>query len=335
MKRILITGGTGCIGSATIFKLLQYPDIEKIVVATRSGNVKPVQLWLGDDLDPHIEFITLDVSDYEAVKKLIPKINPTHIIHLGGFQSPDCSAHHLKGMEINVGGTMVLLDVAETLPNLERFVFASSGAVYGKRAQYPDAVIREDVRLTPPNHYGIWKLAGEHLARFFYDNTKTPTVCLRLNTTYGPGRDKGMTSAPTNAMKAIALGAFRKETIPFDMPYQGLENYHYVEDVGEHFAACALQDFDGYGEFNIKGKTIQVAEFLQIVRQQAEELGYGKYTDISIAGDAKPNMFSYDLCHDRIDTTFNNLPLTDIGEGVRKSLLAFRRMAEEGKLTNL
>jgi hypothetical protein len=57
-----------------------------------------VQLWLGDDLDPRIEFITLDVSDYEAVKKLIPKI------HLGGFQSPDCSAHHLKGMEINVGG---------------------------------------------------------------------------------------------------------------------------------------------------------------------------------------------------------------------------------------
>jgi nucleoside-diphosphate-sugar epimerase len=332
MKRILLTGGTGCIGSATIYKLLQYQGVEKIVVATRSGNVRPVQLWLGEKLDPRIEFVTLDVSDYDAVKRLVPEINPTRIIHLGGFQSPDCSAEHLKGMEINVGGTMVLLDVAETLPNLERFVFASSGAVYGKRAQYSDELICEDVRLTPPNHYGIWKLAGEHLARFFYDNTKTPTVCLRLNTTYGPGRDKGMTSAPTKSMKSIALGAFRKETVPFAMPYQGLENYHYVEDVGAHFAACALQPFDGYGEFNIKGKTIPVEEFLQTVRCQAAELGFGEYTDISIAGDAKPNMFSYDLCHNRIDAAFDNLPLTGISEGVRKSLIAFSRMAEEGKL---
>jgi nucleoside-diphosphate-sugar epimerase len=311
----------------TIYKLLSYPDVEKIVVVTRSGNRKPVALWLGEGLDSRVEFVTLDVSDYAAVKRWTPEINPTHIIHLGGFQSPDCSAHHLKGMEINVGGTMALLDVAETLPKLERFVFASSGAVYGKRAQYPDPVIKEEVRLTPPNHYGIWKLAGEHLARFFQDRTGVPTVCLRLNTTYGPGRDKGMTSAPTNAMKAIALGASRHETVSFAMPYQGLENYHYVEDVGEHFAACTLQPFDGYGEFNIKGQTIEVKEFLQIVRQQAAELGFGKYTDISIAEDAKPNMFSYDLCHDRIDATFARLPLTAIDEGVRKSLITFYNLS--------
>jgi nucleoside-diphosphate-sugar epimerase len=335
MKRILITGGTGCIGSITVCKLLQYREIEKITVATRSGNVESLRLWMGKSLDPRIEFVTLDVSDYESVKKSLPEINPTHIIHLGGFQSPDCSARHLKGMEINVGGTMVLMDAAETLPNLERFVFASSGAVYGKRAQYSDAVIGEDVRLTPPNHYGVWKLAGEHLARFFHDNTHIPTVCLRLNTTYGPGRDKGTTSAPTAAMKAIALGTFGRKTIPFAMPYQGLENYHYVEDVGDHFAACAMKPFEGYGEFNIKGKTIEVKEFLQTVRQEAAKLGWENYTDISINGDAKPNMFSYDLCHDRIDAAFDGLPLTAISEGVRKSLLSFRRMAEEGSLISV
>ena len=61
--------------------------------------------------------------------------------------------------------------------------------------------------LAPPNHYGIWKLAGEHLARFFYDNTKVPTVsALRINTTYGKGRDKGKTSAPTNALKGNCYG---------------------------------------------------------------------------------------------------------------------------------
>jgi nucleoside-diphosphate-sugar epimerase len=321
--RILVTGGTGCIGSVTIYKLLQYEGIEKIIVASRSGNAGSLKLWFGENIDPRIEFLSLDIADYDLVNETIPKINPTHIIHLGGFQSPDCAANHLKGMEINVGGTMSLLDVAEKLPELKRFVFASSGAVYGKRAVYPDAIIREDVRLVPPNHYGIWKLAGEHLARFFHDNTNVPTVCLRLNTTYGLGRDKGMTSAPTNAMKAIALGAAKNEIIPFEMPYQGLENYHYVEDVGAHFAACTVQDFAGYGTFNIKGKTIEVKQFLEIIRTQAAELGLGKYTDISIADDAKPNMFSYDLCNEQIDKAFKSLPLTDICDGVKKSLLYF------------
>ncbi|MDR0384919.1 MAG: NAD(P)-dependent oxidoreductase [Prevotellaceae bacterium] len=336
MKKILITGGTGCIGSVTVCKLLrQYQEIEKIVIATRSDNAKPLQLWLGENLDPRIEFVTLDISDFEAVRKYVPEISPTHIIHLGGLQSPDCSERHLKGMEINVGGTVVLLDAAEKLPNLERFVFASSGAVYGKRIQYPDSVIKEDVRLTPPNHYGIWKLAGEHLARLFHDNTGVPTVCLRLNTTYGPGRDKGMTAAPTAAMKAVALGAFGQKTVPFSMPYSGLENYHYVEDVGEHFAACSMLPFDGYGEFNIKGKTVEVKDFLRITEQEAARLGWEKFTDISIAADAKPNMFSYDLCHDKIDGAFDGLPLTDIREGVRKSLMSFHRMAADKSLVSI
>jgi nucleoside-diphosphate-sugar epimerase len=333
MKRILITGGTGCIGSATIYKLLKYQDVEKIVVATRSGNVKPVQLWLGDDLDPRIEFVTLDVSEHDAVKRLVPEINPTHIIHLGGVQSPDCSADHLKGMEINVGGTMVLLDVAETLPNLERFVFASSGAVYGERMHYLNQLIPEDVQLIPPNNYGIWKLAGEHLARLFHEKTKVPTVCLRLNTTYGPGRDKGLTSATTTAMKTVALGAFKKEMIPFAMPYYGYENYHYVEDVGEHFAACAMQAFDGYGVFNIKGETMNVGVFLQLIRYKARVLGLHEYTDVYISSNAKNSIFSYDLSYKRIDAAFPNLPLTDIEEGIHKSLVIFSRLAKEGKLT--
>jgi hypothetical protein len=127
-------------------------------------------------------------------------------------------------------------------------------------------------------------------------------------------------------LKAIALGSVKNEVIPFEMPYHGLENYHYVEDVGEHFAACTLQPYEGYGFFNIKGKTIEVTKFLDIVKQQAEALGLGKYVNLSVAEDAKPNMFSYDLCHETIDKTFKNMPLTDIAEGVKKSLLTFCKL---------
>lgn len=332
MHTIFITGGTGCIGSVTIYKLLQSKEVGKIVIASRSNNADPLKLWLGEDLDSRLEFVTLDVANYDAMEETLLKVDPTHIIHLGAYQSPDCSKYHIRGMEINTGGTMALFDAAEKLTNLKRFVFASSAAVYGMRAMYPQATISEDAQLAPPNHYGIWKLAGEHLARLFHDNTKVPTVCLRINTTYGKGRDKGKTSAPTNALKAIAMGAVSGKVVPFKMPYQGRENYHFVEDVGAHFAECALQDYKGFGAFNIKGRTIPIQDFLKIAQEQSEAMEMGEYAQLSIVQDAPPNLFVSDLEHDKIDATFKNLPLTDIGEGVRKSLQEFRNMAEKGIL---
>ncbi|MGB5554263.1 MAG: NAD(P)-dependent oxidoreductase [Flavobacteriaceae bacterium] len=332
MHKIFITGGTGCIGSVTIAKLLASNEVGSIVIASRSNNVDPLKLWLGDDLDSRLQFVTLDVANYSEIKRVLLEISPTHIIHLGAYQSPDCSRDHIGGMEINTGGTMQLFDVAEKLPNLQRFVFASSAAVYGMRSMYDQEIIPEDVQLAPPNHYGIWKLAGEHLARLFHNKTKVPTICLRLNTTYGKGREKGMTSAPTNAIKSVALGAVLHETIPFKMPYQGRENYHFVEDVGAHFAECTLQSFTGFGAFNIKGKTIAIVDFLKIIAQQASELGMGKNVDLSITPEAPPNLFVCDLDHKKIDTTFKNLPLTDIAKGVRESILEFKKMAENGTL---
>ncbi|WP_282162675.1 NAD-dependent epimerase/dehydratase family protein [Ulvibacterium marinum] len=329
MHTIFITGGTGCIGSVTIYKLLQSSEVDRIIVATRSNNTDPLKLWLGEDLDSRLEFVTLDVSDYRAIEEVLQKVNPTHIIHLGAYQSPDCSKYHIRGMEINTGGTMALFDAAEKLPDLKRFVFASSGAVYGMRSMYPQETIAEDVPLAPPNHYGIWKLAGEHLARLFYDNTKVPTVCLRINTTYGKGRDKGKTSAPTNAMKAIAMGSVLGRLMPFEMPYQGRENYHFVEDVGAHFAACTLQSYSGFGAFNIKGETIPIPSFLQIVEEQANALGMGEFVKLSIIDNAPPNLFICDLDHTKIDGTFKNLPRTAIAEGVRTSLQEFKKMAEK------
>lgn len=333
MHKIFITGGTGCIGSVTIYKLLQSTEVEKIVIATRSNNADPLKLWMGENLDPRLEFVTLDVSNYSEIERVLFEVNPTHIIHLGAYQSPDCSRDHIGGMEINTGGTMALFDAAEKLSNLKRFVFASSAAVYGMRSMYPQEIIHEDVPLAPPNHYGIWKLAGEHVARLFYDNTKVPTICLRLNTTYGKGRDKGKTSAPTNALKAIAMGSVSGKLLPFEMPYQGRENYHFVEDVGAQFAAVTMQNYQGFGAFNIQGETIPIKSFLELAAYQAKELGMGDFASLSIVKNGPPNLFVCDLDHSKIASTFSNLPLIDISEGIRKSLLEFKDMAEKGTLS--
>ncbi len=323
MSRILITGGTGCIGAATAWQLAQQ-DAGDILIASRSGDTARLRLWFGPDVESRVRLVRGDVSDAETVRRWMRELQPTHVIHLGAFQTPDCNAYPERGMAINVGGTMHLLDaVAEYCPGLERFVFASSGAVYGARKLYPGPTVKETDPLLPPNLYGVWKAASEHLCRLFHEKTGIPAVCLRLNTTYGKGRDAGKTAAPTRAMQTIADSRRSERTIPFRMPYQGRENYHFVEDVGSHFARAATAPFPGFGAFNIRGRTMAIADFLALIKDVAEEMGLAEFTDLDFAADAEEALFVYDLDDTRIQEAFPGLPLTPPETGIRRTIEAF------------
>jgi nucleoside-diphosphate-sugar epimerase len=335
MKRVLITGGTGCIGAAAAYSLTQQ-GADEIVIVSRSGDPSRLRLWFGDDPDPRIKMVRGDLSDTVTARGWIGELQPTHIIHLGAFQSPDCDSNPTRGMEINVGGTMHMLNAAaELCPRLERFVVASSGAVYGARNLYNGPTIKEADAKLPPNLYGIWKVASEHLARLFHEKSGIPTVCLRLNTTYGKGRDAGKTSAPTRAMKTIAASHVSGETKPFRMPYAGRENYHYVGDVGAHFATVALAPFSGYGAFNIRGRTVEVAEFLALIKAVAARMGLEAATDLGIADDAESALFACDLDDTAIQKAFAGLPATPFEQGIQLSLEAFVEMAKAGTLGDI
>ena len=168
MAKILITGGTGCIGAVTVYKLLQEfsDNVESILIASRSGNADQLEIWLGDSLQEHVNkgkivFSKVDIGDNNALRHVIFDYEPSHVIHLGALQSPACDSAPVKGVEINLTGTMNLFHMlASREKPLERFVFASSGAVYGKRSMYPESTIPESAQLAPPNLYGVWKVAG-------------------------------------------------------------------------------------------------------------------------------------------------------------------------------
>lgn len=339
MSKIFITGGTGCIGASAIHKLLtQYEsEVESIIIVSRTGDPKLLKIWLGDSIDDLVQagklkFVSVDIGDSNALEQSLREHQPNRIIHLGALQSPDCDSTPAKGIEINVAGTLNLFSVVEKLETkVERFVFASSAAVYGKRSMYPGDIIPEHEALAPPNYYGVWKVAGEHLAALFHERSGIPTVSLRLNTTFGPGRDRGKTSAPTVALKSIAKGSHDGTAIPYRMPYQGRENYHYVEDVGAHFAGVCMMPFEGCEAFNIKGKTIPVSEFLELANSVAAKAGMDK-VDLGIEDNAAPNLFICDLDDQKVDAAFPGLPKTPIEEGIQKSLETFKDHASAGVL---
>ncbi len=337
MAKILITGGTGCIGATTVHQLLQEFDdsIDQIHIASRSGNTDHLRIWFDDQLQPLIDqqrivFAKVDIGDADSIHRSLHECQPTHVIHLGALQSPDCASDPQRGMQVNLGGTMNLLEAVGQLSKpLERFVFASSAAVYGKRTIYPASTVGENDRLAPPNLYGVWKVAGEHLAALFHETTEIPTVCLRLNTTYGPGRDRGMTSAPTRVMQTIVNGSVRGKREACLMPYQGRENYHFVTDVGAHFAAVCMQPFAGFQAFNIKGQTIPVQQFLDWIGQAATELGLGDFVETGIAPDATENLFVCDLDDRKIDSFFQDLPRTDLQRGIHQTFRKFLELARD------
>ena len=305
MERILITGATGCIGSATC-DWLRAHGFDDLVAFTRTGKAEQMEAVAGD------------VADRAQVENAVAKTQPSRIIHLAAFQTPDCQAQPFRGMEINVEGTHHLLRAAAGLgATLERLVFASSAAVYGPRSSYPAATVTEDAGLRPPNLYGHWKIAGEGAMQAFHAETAVPGVSLRLATTYGPGRDQGLTSAPTTALKAAARGD------SFAMPYQGREHYHFVEDVGAAFAIAATTEFSKYGVFNLRGRTLHTSEFLECIADRATELGLPP-AQLTTAADAFEAPFVCDLDDTRISTQFPEMPLTPLNDGVRKALEAFR-----------
>lgn len=321
MSTTLVTGGTGCIGAVTVRDLLTR-GCERIVIATRRSDPERLGHWLDDPGDPRIEWHSVDLADGHAVAQLVARVQPSCVVHLAALQSPDCDRDPELGMRINVGATQALLEASERLSKpLKRFVFASSAAVYGPRSLYPQDRIAEDAALVPPNRYGVWKVAGEQLCCLFYGRTGVDTVSLRLNTTYGPGRDQGLTSAVTTAMKRVARGE------PFRMPYRGRENYHYVEDVGAHFALAATEPFDGCAAFNIRGQTVEVEEFLATIARVARELGMGDGCDLGMADDVSANLFVSDLDDCAVEARFPAAPRTPLEEGVRRSLRAFAATA--------
>jgi nucleoside-diphosphate-sugar epimerase len=326
---VLVTGGTGCIGAVTVRELLA-GGVRRVVVASRSRAPGKLALWLDDPADPRVERAPLDLGDPAAIRALVSDLRPTRVVHLGALQSPDCDADPELGLRVNVGGTLGLFEALRTAGGVERLVFASSAAVYGTRDRYPTPTVREDAPLLPPNKYGAWKLAGEALARQWHEATGAPTVCLRLNTTYGPGRDRGKTSAPTRAIEAVARGIARGEPVPFRMPYRGRENYHWVEDVGASFAEAALAPFAGFGAFNLRGDTVPVGEFLRLCAAAAAGRGHPDAADLGFAPDATDNPFVCDLDESAIRAGFPTLAKTPLADGIGRALDRFVAAARSG-----
>ena len=169
---------------------------------------------------------------------------------------PVCRADPILGARVNVLGTLAVFEaVRELQAQVQRLVYASSAAVFGPPEAYPPGRLADDVPLNPTTHYGYFKCCNEGNARIYFQDHGLSSIGLRPWTVYGVGRDFGMTSEPTKAIKSLALGR------PYHISYGGWQDLQWVDDVARIFVRCLEAPYQGAKSYNLRGHVVDLPTF--------------------------------------------------------------------------
>jgi len=286
-EKVLITGGQGFFG-AHIAKMLFAEGGIPIIFDLKENDGVLKQVLTAEQFGS-LERVYGDISDAAKVTETVMAVEPTSIIHLAGLQIPTCRANPKLGAAVNVIGTINVFEAAKALgekrggaDKAPMVVYASSAAVLGPAADYEQIPVPDDVYHKPRTLYGVFKIANEGTARIYYQDHKIRSIGLRPLTCFGVGREVGLTSGPTKAIKAALLGK------KYEITFSGTTGFSFITDIARIFLGCSRSTAEGSFAFNIRGEVSTVEAFhkaLCEVVPEAAELVTISGNEIPIMGD--------------------------------------------------
>ena len=314
----LITGGQGFFGAWIARRLLAEgapfvmtdlrPDDSILGQVLGAGKAGELDLRFGD------------ISDPAFVEGLVAEVCPRRIIHLAGLQVPTCRKDPVLGARVNILGTLNIFEAARRhTGGVGCVVYASSAAVAGPQEDY-SMEIPDGAAHVPRTHYGVFKLCNEGNARIYWEECGVPSVGLRPLTVYGVGREVGITSGPTKAIRAAVLGE------EFTVPFTGVTGFNYVGDIADDFIAASRNHSEGALALNNPGENHDVREFLDIVEEELPGAGGRLHCE----GESIP--VAWGLNEDGLRNLLGDVPHTPIRTGIKETISGFERLREEGRL---
>lgn len=260
---ILITGGAGFIGSH-LTELLHANTDELIVCLDnfntyyspdlKRANAKNVSQLSG------VTVVEGDFCNTEFCQNLLRKHEIDRIVHLGAYAGVRYSVDHPElYQEVNVGGTLALLEAARVRPQ-RRFLLVSSSTVYGLDAAMP---FQEDNPLgIPASPYGVTKRAAELMGLTYRILHDVPVVCLRPFSVYGPRL------RPDLALSIFAKAICQKRPIPLYGDGSVRRDFTHVSDICAGLMSALYADKVVGEAINLgHSDPIQIRSVIQMLEQ--------------------------------------------------------------------
>jgi len=253
MKKAVVTGGAGFIGSHIVDALIARGD-EVHVVDNYAGGKRE------DRINPKATYHEVDVRDYDTLAPIVA--GAEYVFHEAALPRVQFSIENPElTFSVNVGGTVSVLRAAHE-GGVKRLIYAASSSAYGDQATLP---LSEDLPAQPKSPYGLQKYVGELSCRLWSEVYGLSTVSLRYFNVFGPKFDP-------NGAYALVIGKFlkqKKEGTSLTITGDGTQtrDFTHVSDVVQANLLAAESPNVGKGEMvNIgAGRNVSVNDLAVLI----------------------------------------------------------------------
>ncbi len=320
MKKVIVTGGAGFIGSALVRHLVknQLAEVMNLDKLTYAGNPESLK-EVADS--PLYHFIRLDICDAPAVKRLFAEFQPDAIMHLAAESHVDRSIDGpLEFVRTNVMGTAVLLDAATEYWRKSgrdfRFQHISTDEVYGSLGA--EGFFTEATPYDPSSPYSASKASSDHLVRAWGRTFGLPVLISNCSNNYGPYH------FPEKLIPLVILNALDSRPLPIYGRGDNVRDWLYVED---HAKALWLINQQGVpGEtYNIGGHNertnLEVVQTICAILDELRPKSSGSYADqIVFVADRPGHDRRYAIDAEKLRLRLGWTPDETFDSGIRKTV---------------
>ena len=324
MKKVIVTGGAGFIGSALIRHLVgnHLAEVVNLDKLTYAGNLESLQ---SIEKSPLYHFEQADICDPVAVKRLFDDFQPDTIMHLAAESHVDRSIDDpLCFVKTNVLGTANLLQCAleywRPLPEERkaafRFQHISTDEVYGSLGA--TGFFKETTPYDPKSPYSASKASSDHLVRAWGHTFNLPVLLSNCSNNYGPFH------FPEKLIPLVILNALDGKPLPIYGKGENVRDWLYVED---HAKALWLINEKGVpGEtYNIGGHNertnLEVVKTICAILDDLRPKAQGKYSDqIVFVTDRPGHDLRYAIDSDKLQKDLGWKAEENFDTGIRKTV---------------